>query len=171
MTGPTHVAGGILAASLLIPTLDTSEPTAVLVTVAALGALLPDIDLPGSLVSKMLGPIAMLYNWIEAKVMPAGMQHRGFTHTLLCLCLMAVWVLWGSDPERDVWVVNYYALMLTAGVASHIALDMLTVSGVPLLWPLLGKFRFRVGFIHTGSAVEEAIHNLIWAVIVVDTLI
>lgn len=175
MTSPTHVAGGIIAAQILLNYVHADSHMAIIV-VAAAGSILPDIDLPGSLMSNVIKPISVIYNWVEEKVMPKGMQHRGASHTLICIIIMLMYAC--RDAAITVYVQmlahtpytgslvgpDAFMLALTAGVASHIILDMLTTSGVPLLYPFI-RTRLRVCNIKTGSKTEDYVRYVLWAAI------
>ena len=79
-----------------------------------------------------INPIALMFSIIPDF---DWFDHRGITHSWVALAL------------------SYFYFPAFVGVASHIFLDMLTYSGVELLWPL--KVRFVLGGkIITGS-VEE----------------
>ena len=172
MTSPTHVAGGIIAAQILLTYINADSPMAIIV-IAAVGSILPDIDLPGSLMSNVIKPISVIYNWVEERVMPKGMQHRGASHTLIGVILMLMYAY------RDAAITVYqqmlahtpymgslvgpdvFMLALTAGVASHIMLDMLTTSGVPLLYPFI-RTRLKVCNIKTGTKIEDYVRYMLW---------
>lgn len=73
-------------------------------------------------------------------------SHRGITHTLLFLAVVAAgfgaagWQLGSrtgliAAPE----LAAYGVVIAVIGVGSHLVADMLTPAGVPLLWPLSGK--------------------------------
>jgi inner membrane protein len=94
-----------------------------IVLAAAVGAVAPDIDHPGSFISRRLWPLRFLVFWLP---------HRGVTHSMLAVLLVAVGG-WELSPV--------YGGMFAAGWLSHILADMLTPSGVPLLWPVRRRFR------------------------------
>jgi len=101
---------------------------------AVLGSLLPDIDHEYSTISKESG-LALL-----SKAIQRVFGHRTITHSLLFLVGVAVL----SSPlavkaGRDWWL----ALWLF-GVASHYLTDMMTLSGIPLLYPLFRNRMFWV---------------------------
>lgn len=149
------------------------------------GALLPDIDHPHATIRGWLGlashqtawevatrwgralggrrvglilaallwlPVA-LYRLLVKTALDVTLEHRGPTHTLWALG--AVWWLGQWCP----WPALGLALALGYGL--HIAADMLTRSGVALLWPLtrhafglLPKFlRFQTGSWWEGLTV------------------
>lgn len=108
-----------------------------------LGGLLPDIDHPESTMGRRLKPLSHVINTLFG--------HRGFTHTLFAWLLTSyfLFVLSGWIPMS----VKGYVLAVFSGVIvgymSHLLLDMLTVSGVPLLYPL-SKKTLRFARLRTG---------------------
>jgi membrane-bound metal-dependent hydrolase YbcI (DUF457 family) len=62
-----------------------------------------------------------------------------------------------------------YALAAAAGYNSHIALDALTVSGVPFFWP--SRERFSLLPVRTGGPVEALFAILLFGLLVVRGLI
>ena len=114
---------------------DASTATTAL---AGLGALLPDIDHPQSAVGRRLSfisePVAKVFG------------HRGITHSILAVAIIVFTLRQWSDYEEGVIVP------LCIGYLSHLAGDMLTPSGVPLLWPVRRTFSLNV--FRTGSPIE-----------------
>jgi inner membrane protein len=93
---------------------------------ASLAALLPDVDHPHAAVGRLLP------RWWH-RLTPG---HRGPTHSLawcagLGLLVYAVHSGLAGEPARPL-----LALAVLAGAVSHVLADGLTVSGVPLWWPL-----------------------------------
>ena len=136
MTGRTHVVVGVATAaaiSALLP--QTVEPPlrATLLGAAALGALVPDLDTPGSRLARTLGPLRWVL-WLVLRVL--GVAHRGVTHSVAGLLAASgaigafAWCLLPAASQA--WVIGGFAV----GYASHLLLDASTVSGVPLLSPL-----------------------------------
>lgn len=142
MRGSTHLALGLSAAVL------TGQPWYGMAA-AGLGAALPDIDEPGSMIgSKVPGSVMgrvgraavgglVLYLGIRGEnrlAMISGVvllalafvPHRGVTHSLAG---MAAALLGAMALYRPV------ALAFAMGYALHLAADALTPHGVPLLWP------------------------------------
>jgi len=161
-------------------------------------ALLPDIDEPGSTVSRRFGPVSRAVSRVTNKL--AG-GHRAATHSLVFMLAVfgAMWLA-GKHPMADVVTVGL-CLMLSigmlipsrfarhglivgllapaaaawgtwevtvhvgqhwawlpwaaaVGVMLHLVGDMLTVEGVPLLWPL--KWRQKLPLLgHTDSLREQ----------------
>lgn len=136
--GHTHILVG-MASGLGVATYLHARPleSLVLAGLAGAAALLPDIDHPKSDIRQKLGLLGTFtFGW---------MSHRGITHT---------WFLWALlSALALLFLPAPIALALIAGYASHLVLDMMTVSGLPVFWPLSdGKFyvlprpaRFRTG--------------------------
>jgi inner membrane protein len=142
MQADSHAIIGLGVAVGLATASNVQSPALFVGILAAsvVGALLPDIDHVNSRISRRV-PILAWPFW--------GLRHRGLTHSILaCLGLMLL-LAWLRLP---VW--GAAAMML--GYGSHLFADMLTKSGVQLLWPI----RWRVQLlpeplaIRTGSLVE-----------------
>lgn len=133
MMGRTHLAIGILAAVAIGPQ-TIGQIDAQFIGLAALGALLPDLDSPTGLLSKMfpvhLGMI--------------GIGHRGPLHSVWPVALL---IYLGMLP-------------LAIGYASHLAADAITLRGIRPLWPLPPTIR---GLILTGSLLDHAAMVAAWA--------
>lgn len=155
VTGATHCAAAIaVGINLAFSNNLGLEESIAVVAVSAIAGLMPDIDHPGSTISDMLGPISKVFNWLERKIMPSGMQHRGVTHTaIIPLILLAAWATYADQ--------SLLLMAFIQGYASHIALDCLTEQGCPILWPLT-KFRVKIGLVQTGTNAESVICSLIW---------
>lgn len=125
--------------------------------VAVLGALLPDLDHPGSAIahsSILLRPVA----WGAH----LAFHHRGLLHSLLIVLLVGY--------AGSTLVASVAGFALAWGYLSHVLADFLTVQGVPLLAPLTyARFHLPVFAIRTGGLVEPAyvlligIGALLWA--------
>ncbi len=74
------------------------------------------------------------------------MKHRGVTHSLFALCLISL-VARHVSPV----ILPYVAL----GYGSHLVLDLLTVWGIPILWPV--QKRFRLMRISTGGRIDALV--------------
>src|SRR5438045_3221124 len=149
MTWRTHVLFGISSLWLLEPlsgvlSADTIGPLAVM---AALGALLPDLDAAHSKIKSLevggIRPFAPLA-WLSHR---AG-GHRGFLHSPAGLGLVGLFALlpvfmWGWQPSAVLWL----------GYASHLAADACTRTGIPL-WPQNKRWHLLLARLRlvTGSA-------------------
>lgn len=138
MMGVTHALGGALVG------LATGGAGGALA--GTLGALLPDVDHPRSIIGRRAGIIGGAVRLVVG--------HRGALHSGLAVvgALVAGWALGG-------W---WWPASL--GYASHVALDMLTSSGVPLLWP--ARQRVRLIGLRTGGIIERLIMLVLGAVLI-----
>lgn len=145
MIGITHLAGGLatgIGACLL------GQPGigdgVVCIAGCAFGSLFPDIDHKGSTMGQKVKPVS--------SVIGAVAGHRNFFHWFLPYLILAV-ILHFSAP----WLDNL-TFSVFLGVLSHLFLDALNPSGVPLL---PGR-RIHLLRIHTGSRVDKAVGVLLY---------
>lgn len=137
MKGSTHLLLGLLAGVALVSQRDSLEQIAAVVIASCIGSLAPDIDHPKSLIrNKLSAPGHIAFFW---------MKHRTITHSLVAM--VAVTLL-------GIYVHQVYGLAFAAGYATHVAADGLTVTGVPLLWPV-SNFRYKVPLVRTGGIRER----------------
>jgi len=151
MNHQAHRIGGICATTVATTILynqtlgETSTHIAMGIAIAggAIGALIPDIDHPSSKVGKKVKPVSVVINQVFG--------HRGFTHTILAFLLfvLGLFLLVGVIPVAYQGYYFPFALGLMIGYASHLVLDMMTVSGVPLLYPF-SNHSFRIAKFRTG---------------------
>lgn len=120
MTTPNHIAGGIVITGIIASLWDINffEKWQYLCT-TILGCLIPDIDHRKTVLGKIFYPIA--------KFLDTRFGHRTITHSLVFVitCYLIFIFFIGKD----------YAILFTSAVISHLILDMVTVQGVPLLYP------------------------------------
>lgn len=81
------------------------------------------------------------------KYIYAKFGHRNITHSLIFVLLVTA----PLAIDQQVW------LAALVGILSHLASDMLTYTGVPLLWPMRKNFVLFGGPMLTGSRYEIAI--------------
>lgn len=150
MTGKTHMLGGIafgaagaVIANIVLPETLPNAQAGVLIMGSAVGALIPDIDHPSSIISRKIPLISILYRMVAfvdkciAKIFNAkySMGHRGITHSLIpTTILLALLLVFGKDLQ-----VFLLLLGLIIGCYSHIVFDMLNPSGVPIFLPFSRK--------------------------------
>jgi membrane-bound metal-dependent hydrolase YbcI (DUF457 family) len=164
----THVLAGINSLWLLylLPGVLTPQTLPPAIVMAALGALLPDIDAAESKI-KNLGAYGVTPFAPIAQFVNRTFGHRGLMHspgTLVPVAILSV--------VLSFWVGVVPGISLLLGYGSHLAMDALTRSGIPLL-PVSQK-RFHLLPLHlrivTGS-VEEDILMFCLALAVVPLLL
>ena len=125
MSGVNHVAGGVVFTGIYLSMADINIfSSAAFLFFTAFFSLLPDIDHTSSILGKPFYPIS---RYLDLKF-----GHRTITHSLICYIVLIV-------------IVKIFELIITGGnvitnifiwaYASHLILDMLTIKGVPLLYP------------------------------------
>jgi len=162
MTGRTHDLAAFTALNVLFisqPLVNTTFATA-FVTVSAnlIGGLTPDIDQAtadlwnrfpaGSIIGRMITPLLG--------------SHRMISHSILGIFIAGFLSYKGFQALGTILLVdmNLVWIGFMAGFISHIAIDILTKEGEPLLFPL----PFRIGFppfrflrIKTGGIMEKSL--------------
>ena len=164
MRKPTHIMGGVasgvVTSSLLLdsaPMQEASIPLGISAIMAGafVGSVLCDIDHPNSFIGRKFPVISHLIRF--------AFGHRGATHTLLFALLVSVLTalpsLYFLDGIASV-AMMLLSIGLFAGILSHLLLDALTVTGVPLLYPFSRKM-FRIGRFRTGSTGETFVFVLL----------
>lgn len=140
--GHTHAVIGMIAGMSIGMAMRLGlNPTLVLGSVACCAALAPDIDHPQGKFRRKLG--------IVGRITLFWLSHRGITHTLPALAVVTL--------AACHFVPGALALALVVGYSSHLLADLVTVQGLPILWPLSGRsfhllpYPFRL---RTGSRTE-----------------
>lgn len=200
MLGRNHALSGAVAWLAVAPAATglPADELAVGGLVCAGAALAPDVDHPGSSVSRRLG----LAGQATGAAVNAVAGHRGITHSLLFVALAAVgaWAVVAvpatplpaaitagvivalgarllAAPLRSrraallslaggaatvglvysgtVALGWWFTAAVAGGVALHLAGDLATDSGIPLLAPITGR-RVSLGLFRTGGLVEHA---------------
>lgn len=116
---------------------------------AAVGSLLPDIDRPGSKISRSSASAGII------SFMASLGGHRKFFHTKeFILILMALaYALLPSLSLSLRGSVQLFLLGFFPGMLSHLILDTLNPGGIMWLWPF-SKRHYSLGLIITGSIAE-----------------
>jgi inner membrane protein len=110
-----------------------------------------DIDMKGSYISKRFPIIYKLFG--------KRFKHRGFTHSLLFIGVIAFlgdMVIVSSD-NNVVFTCIFSGIL--AGVISHIILDLITKEGVELFYPI--SINFSILPIKTSSKTEKNINKFL----------
>lgn len=148
MKGNTHLLGGIVTAGTLALLSNIETPSfyqAILSVACIAGSLFPDIDLPNSKAgTKTLG-LSHLINRVFG--------HRTFFHSpMLVICILSLTQLFAPQ-----W--TQIAMAFSAGICSHLFLDMFNKSGIPLFWP--HKKHFHLASLKLGGLGEDLIAVLL----------
>lgn len=145
MNYKTHKIGGICAGSIVVcsilpnplNTLNSFDFGAISVASlvmagSIIGSSIPDIDKRGSYISKKLGVVSAIASL-------AG--HRKFFHSPLFIIILSGILNYLALFFNGVYQSLYYSLVIgiTFGAISHLLVDSMTVSGIPLLYPITNK--------------------------------
>lgn len=157
MNGQTHVLGALALGVLAARVAEPSHPL-VFLAAAALAAPLPDVDHPGSLygrylplpaVTRVRGRVVPYAPQDAASFRPVGRRtplgvlwHRQQTHSLFAAALASIAAAFLTAPF-DARAAAAVGLGALTGYLSHLALDALNPTGMPLLWPF-SRRRWRL---------------------------
>lgn len=140
MKGVTHLSAGVItgAAISVCCNLSTSD-TLIVLTGSAIGSLIPDIDICTSKMGRLMPPASFL---IQTFIGHRTLFHAPLPYiVLLSLC-------WLRIPSLGLWFAA-----AGVGILTHLLLDMLNPSGVPLLWP--SAKRFSLATLQSGGLVDK----------------
>lgn len=148
MRGVTHALAGLCIGLAMA---QTSQPLGgvAMGLAASVGALLPDIDHPRSIVGRRAGFIG--------GALRLAISHRGMLHSGIAAAIVVLVALLAPAVARS------YALAAAAGYSSHILLDALTVQGVPLFWP--SRRRFSILPLRTGGLIEMILRGSLFILV------
>ena len=176
MMKKTHLKGGIIsglaisyiANNILTGTNPEALNAMLIISGSAIGSLLPDIDHPQSYMGRKLPLFSGLLNLIHKISKKLKMKrtqkfygHRGFMHSLVFWTLLCLLVFLVSKNE----VLQVLTIGIFIGVLSHILLDVLTVSGVPILMPLTFK-NFKIPIVRTNGLSEKIFSGILTVAII-----
>lgn len=176
MVGKTHAIVGASSA-LAVGALFGFAPSALMIIGAAIGALVPDIDIRNSkiaslnfltrgfswLMRKVILPLeAFILNFLVSLLRAVGINaaeavpsHRGpLTHSPVGVAMLALPLL---------AVVPYNPMLcvfILIGMISHLAVDMLNPEGIPVAYPVTAKKMRLVPrklAVTTGTAREKGV--------------
>lgn len=153
--GRTHALAGVASLWCLqaIPNLVNPELLAPLGVLAALGALLPDLDATESQIKHLsvggvrpFAPLSVLLN--------RTFGHRGLLHSLLGWGIATLVLL-----PLGFTIGPTVPLAISLGYASHLATDACTKSGLPFLYPNRKRYHLlpRLLRLTTGSQAEDGV--------------
>lgn len=156
MNSPNHIIGGVAITGISLSFWDINIfSNSFYLGTCIFASLLPDIDHTKSIIGKVFFPLA--------KFLDVRFGHRTLTHSLTSLIPLTLLVLFLElnilNPYFNLVGANY-SLIFFFAYLSHLILDMLTVSGIPLFYPFLKNpcvipanpnLRFRSGDIKSES--------------------
>jgi len=127
--------------------------------VALVGSFLPDLDHPGSSISRLT--LFKPVSYVAWK----SFGHRGALHSIVAASLVYVVAVYFLHDSA-------WARALAWGYLAHILADALTVQGVPLLWPFTNERFGMPSAVAAGSGcfleflyvVSIAVTAVLWAV-------
>ncbi len=140
MMAKSHVVVGLAAWLAAAPLLHLPPTDPLYLGLAVVGALLPDVDHPGSWVGRRSRPVST--------VVAALLGHRGITHSAMAVAGLLVLLLQAGGRHAVICA-------LVVGYLSHLAADMLTPRGLRLAWPM--RRSWGVPLCRTGSPAEPLI--------------
>lgn len=155
MLGRTHALVGAMTVLWLVVPFTSSEYTAPILLCGAVGALLPDLDSPRSLLTAWqvagVSPLRPL-----ARVINRTFGHRGVLHSLLG------WAIASTGFTLLILIPLWSALAsfaLSLGYLSHLAADACTKTGIPFLYPRRQRYRLlpKPLRVSTGSFAEDVL--------------
>ncbi len=109
-----------------------------------LGSILPDIDVDGSTITRILPKIPI--------------EHRTITHSILALFAFSLLASLVSVQ---------FGIGIFSGFLSHLLFDAMNPTGVPFFYPFIKK-KYRFSRIRTGSILENVLFIIL---LIVDFLI
>ncbi|MDI7741067.1 metal-dependent hydrolase [Lysinibacillus fusiformis] len=161
MNKPAHLMGGftagIAAAKYIAPTVTENgfvngiAGIGAVLCGAILGSLLPDIDHRQSYIGRKLK--------IASFIISKTLGHRSVVHAPLVIFAFSALLYFFSIELTSPYqaIAKYFVIGLSAGMWSHLFLDMMTRRGIPLLYPLTKK-SFRIANFK-GGGIGDSIAN------------
>lgn len=131
MKGITHGLLGLACGFAVAATAPAANlgGQAGLILVAGIASLLPDIDHPKSIISGYTPGVGGAVRLFAS--------HRTWTHSILFTAFLCLCMWFGIEKFQPLDPRPMIALAM--GMLSHLAADMLTVAGVPLLLPISSR--------------------------------
>lgn len=152
MMGRSHAPSGAAAWLPVGAAMGLSVPVNLgLAVVAGIAALAPDMDHPhASLPRAFPGG-----RFLARRIATATGGHRHGTHTLAATAIVTALTWWTAYLLAPLSAAHSVALAAAVGIGylAHLAGDILTLSGVPLLLPF-SRHDYKLRLFRTGSLVE-----------------
>ena len=178
------ISSGIALTSVLYQSnIFSASSTAIIAILGGslIGSLIPDIDHPNSYISRRFIVISWLTNlllflikvitslilllcfWIKKSKKEEILkmfEHRGIFHTLL-FAFLITWLLSFIPINSEILKIFQFGFL--TGYLSHLLMDMLTVFGVKILFPITTHtFHYPLIRLHTGKMLDEIIASSIF---------
>lgn len=143
MNKPAHLMGGltvgIAVSKYIVPTVPHNDVIVGIIGVGAvlcgalLGSLLPDIDHRNSYIGRRLK--------IASYIISKTLGHRSIVHTPIAIFAFSTLLYFLTMKLTGMIhdVSRLFVIGLSAGMYSHLFLDMMTKRGIPLLYPFHSK--------------------------------
>lgn len=168
MNYKTHKIGGICAGAVVVSSfvpnslqslasfdLKSISVASIIMVGSVIGSSIPDIDKRGSYISKKLGVISAFASMTG---------HRKFFHSPLFIIIFSgilnYLALYLDGSLQSLYYT--FVMGLTFGMISHLLVDSMTVSGIPLLYPVSQK-KFKIAKFRTNS--DESLVSFILVVV------
>jgi len=162
MTARTHQRAGLLCGLLTQQLLvgefySDSNLTSKLFVIGifclstTIGSLLPDIDKPSSQIGSFFP--------FSSRLIARNFKHRTLTHSLLSIYFFIFLLSLAPTIEVGSEFFTITVLGLMIGHISHILLDLLTIQGVCLFYPI--KKKISIANFKTGTLSEKVINHLL----------
>lgn len=196
MMKDTHIKGGIVAGLAIsciglsaIPTINTIElnntiSSVILLSGSVVGSLAPDLDHKNSFagrrlwfISGFLNMMTKIFNFFNLKKLAKLSGHRGLMHSVLYWLLISAFFFLVPDYiisnidnfpvsqlAMDIYKIFIFGVFI--GALSHIVLDMMTVSGVPIFLPISYKTKRIPLYITSNSKGEKFLSGILIVVII-----
>lgn len=125
---------------------------AIFIAEAGLGGLLPDIDKKNSTINKVTKPIGFVTETV--------IGHRRLFHNPLFYIALGM-LAWFFAPTYMAYVAP-----VLLGVATHLVLDALNPTGIPIL-----GFRVHMSNVHTGSSGDKFLGAMLRIIFRIEVVI
>lgn len=175
MTGKTHIAGGVALATASSFILHINEPSSMMelttwgiffAAPAVVGALAPDLDHWNSKASNYNVFTKILSIFIRITCGHRGMLHSPFFVLLLSVLFGALYYF-----VCPLTIVSQIMMGFVIGYISHLILDLLNPSGLPLLFPFVWDKgrpkKFHFFSVKEGGIAEFLVLCLLFSVSVI----
>jgi inner membrane protein len=136
MTGKTHqiigLTSGLYYYLAVVPVAYNPATFAAVLVASSIASLLPDIDNPAAKIWNTLP-----FGHVAGELVNPFIRHRNISHSFMGLAIVGFLAHELIRRMPLYWGINGHLMFVAflLGYSSHILADMLTVEGVPLLFP------------------------------------